>query len=136
MRLRLHFAAAHAVGVKNRGSMGHLRRFFHDAARLKPYYRVCSNVAVGLGVLLGTGLWYFGLLPALAVILGIDAAGYAQPSDPTALFAFAMALLYAASVVVCTQAVLLSLVLLGRLGLADVMSVILCLRYPRSWTNF
>jgi hypothetical protein len=116
--------------------MGHIRRFLRDAGRLKPYYRMYSNVAAGLGVLLGSGLWYFVLVPAIAVFLGIDARGYARPGDPTALFAFAMFSFYVASVIVCTQLAMLSLVVVGRLRLADVVSVIVRLRYPRSWINF
>jgi hypothetical protein len=43
-----------------------------------------------LGLLLGTGRWYFSLVPAPNVSLGIDAASYVRASDPTALFAFAL----------------------------------------------
>ena len=124
------------AGVKNRESMGHIRKFFHDAARLKPYYRVCSNVATGLGVGIGIGIWYFALVPILAASVGIDLAGSAQPGDPTAFFAGAMVLLLVAALIVCVQGAFLSLVLLGRLRLAEVTSVIFRLRYPRSWTNF
>lgn len=116
--------------------MGRIRKFFHDAARLKPYYRVCSNVATGLGVVIGSGLWYFTLVPLLAASLGIDLAGYAQPEAPTAFFAITMVLLLVVSVIICVQGVFFSLALLGRLRLADVMSVIFRLRYPQSWTNF
>jgi hypothetical protein len=40
------------------------------------------------------------------------------------------------SMIICVQGVFFSLVLLGRLRFADVMSVIFRLRYPQSWTNF
>jgi len=116
--------------------MGRIRKFFHDAARLKPYYRVCSNVATGLGVALGIGIWYFVLVPILAASAGIDLAGSAQSGDPTAFFAGAMVLLLVAALIVCVQGVFLSLVLLGYLRLAEVTSVVFRLRYPRSWINF
>lgn len=122
--------------VKNQVNMGRIRKFFHDAARLKPYYRVCSNVATGLGVVIGIGLWYFTLVPLLAASLGVDVAGSAQPGDPTAFFAITMVLLLVVSMIICVQGVFFSLFLLGRLRLADVNSVIFRLRYPRSWTNF
>lgn len=116
--------------------MGRIRKFFYDAARLKPYYRVCSNVATGLGIAIGSGLWYFTLVPLLAASLGIDVAGFAQTGDPTALFAIAMVLLLVVSMITCVQGVFFALVLLGRLRLADVKSVVWRLRYPRSWINF
>lgn len=124
------------ASVKNQVNMGRIRKFFHDAARLKPYYRVCSNVAAGLGVVIGIGLWYFTLVPLLAASLGIDVANSAQPGDPTAFFAITMVLLLVVSMIICVQGVFFSLVLLGRLRFADVMSIIFRLRYPQSWTNF
>jgi hypothetical protein len=124
------------VAVKNQVNMGRIRKFFHDAARLKPYYRVCSNVATGLGIAIGIGLWYFTLVPLLAASFGIDVAGFAQPGDPTALFAITTVLLLVVSMITCVQGVFFTLVLLGRLRLADVMSVIWRLRYPQSWINF
>ena len=136
LRLWLHFMGAHAASVKNQVNMGRIRKFFYDAARLKPYYRVCSNVATGLGIAIGSGLWYFTLVPLLAASLGIDVAGFAQTGDPTALFAIAMVLLLVVSMITCVQGVFFALVLLGRLRLADVKSVVWRLRYPRSWINF
>jgi len=122
--------------VKNQVNMGRIRKFFHDAGRLKPYYRVCSNVASGLGIVIGIGLWYFTLVPLLAASLEIDVTESAQSGDPTAFFAVTMVLLLVVSMIICIQGVFFALVLLGRLRFADVTSVIWHLRYPRSWTNF
>ena len=73
--------------------MGRIRKFLHDAGRLKPYYRFCSNVASGSGIVIGIGLWYFTLVPLLATSFEIDVAEAAQPGDPTAFFAVTMVLL-------------------------------------------
>jgi hypothetical protein len=89
-----------------------------------------------LGIAIGIGLWYFTLVPLLAASFGIDVAGFAQPGDPTALFAITTVLLLVVSMITCVQGVFFTLVLLGRLRLADVMSVIWRLRYPQSWINF
>ncbi|MEQ9545549.1 MAG: hypothetical protein RIK85_06045 [Marinobacter sp.] len=124
------------AGVKNMKSMGRIRKFIHDSGRLKPYYRSWSNVAAGLGVILGSGLWYFVLVPALATAKGIDLAGYAQPDDPTALFAVLIFLLFAVSIIGCYFFAFLVLVFFGKLELADVMSVVFRLRYPPNWVNF
>jgi len=116
--------------------MGRIRKFLHDAGRLKPYYRFCSNVASGSGIVIGIGLWYFTLVPLLATSFEIDVAEAAQHGDPTAFFAVTMVLLLVVAMIICVQGVFLALVLLGRMRFADVMSVIWRLRYPRSWVNY